>query len=493
MMLWRLLADKAAKMGDKPALVFPQRTLTFSGWWEEVRRFAGWLKEQGIEEGDAVAVFLPDCAEFAVAYFGVWVAGGVVVPIDFGAKEEALRHILEHCEAKAVLVAEKGYDAASVAGSVSSVRGVLRVPDEWGRVMDAPPQQPVEPPESAPSTLFYTSGTTGQPKAILWNYKHLKGAPMIMHHFGYVRQDDVKLCVVPFSHCGGLVYLQNAAYAGCTVHFMRRFIPGRFVEMLQKHKITCFHTVPAIFVATVMTDEFTKADLSSLRWVSNFGAMLNEEAVRRFGERCPNARLVQGWGMTESAPPNTLHHLNIHMPLKSVGVAPPWIEVAVVDEEGKKLPSGEVGEIVLRGWVVMEGYYKAPELTKQTIKEGWLHSGDLGYIDENGWLYIVGRKKDVIIVGGLNVLASEVEDVLKRYEGVADAAVVGAADRLRGEVVKAYVELEQGAKVTEGELIEHARALLEPFKVPKSVVIVERLPRTTSGKVAKWRLKEMDA
>ena len=221
--------------------------------------------------------------------------------------------------------------------------------------------------------------------------------------------------------------------------------------------------------------------------------MLNEEAVRRFGERCPNARLVQGWGMTESAPPNTLHHLNIHMPLKSVGVAPPWIEVAVVDEEGKKLPSGEVGEIVLRGWVVMEGYYKAPELTKQTIKEGWLHSGDLGYIDENGWLYIVGRKKDVIIVGGLNVLASEVEDVLRRYEGVADAAVVGAADRLRGEVVKAYVELEQGAKVTEGELIEHARALLEPFKVPKSVVIVERLPRTTSGKVAKWRLKEMDA
>ena len=164
-----------------------------------------------------------------------------------------------------------------------------------------------------------------------------------------------------------------------------------------------------------------------------------------------------------------------------------------MDEEGKKLPSGEVGEIVLRGWVVMEGYYKAAELTRQTIREGWLHSGDLGYIDDNGWLYIVGRKKDVIIVGGLNVLASEVEDVLRRCEGVADAAVVGAADRLRGEVVKAYVELKQGASLTEGELIEHARALLEPFKVPKRVVIVKRLPRTTSGKVAKWRLKEMDA
>ena len=492
-MLWKLLEHKAKKIGDKPALVFPQRTLTFSGWWEEVRRFAGWLKKHGISEGESVAVFLPNCAEFAVAYFGVWAAGGVVVPVDFSVKEEGLRRILEHCEAKVVLVGESRYDAASVAGSVSSVRSVLRVPEEWGRVMDTQPQQPVEPPESAPSTLFYTSGTTGEPKAILWNYKQLKGAPMIMQYFGYVRQDDVKLCVVPFSHCGGLVYLQNAVYVGCTVHFMQRFVPGRFVEMLQKHKITCFHTVPAIFVATVMTDEFAKADLPSLRWVASFGAMLNEEAVRRFGERCRNAKLVQGWGLTESAPPNTLHRLNIDMPLKSVGVAPPWIEVAVVNDEGKKLPPGEVGEIVLRGWVVMKGYYKAPELTKQTIKEGWLHSGDLGYIDENGWLYIVGRKKDVIIVGGLNVLASEVEDALRRHEAVADAAVVAAKDRLRGEVVKAFVELKQNAKVTERQLIEHVRTLLEPFKVPKRVVILERLPRTASGKVAKWRLKETNA
>jgi len=245
-----------------------------------------------------------------------------------------------------------------------------------------------------------------------------------------------------------------------------------------------------MFVALVRAAEFEQADLSSLKWVATFGAMADLGALEKLQKKCPDLVILNGWGMMEAAPPNTLPRLNREeIDLRGVGFVPPWIEIKVVSDTGREVAQGETGEVVMSGWVVMDGYYKDPELTAETIRDGWLHSGDLGRLDKRGYLYIVGRKKDVIIVGGFNVHSSEVETVLVEHPAVAEAAVTGVADDIRGEVVKAHLVLAPGATVDTRELTEFCRSRLESYKVPKVFEFHAELPRTSTGKVAKWQLR----
>jgi len=492
------LVSTAEKFGDRTALIQKERKVGFRDWAENSAKFANFLRSIGIGKGDKVALHLPNGIDYAVAQFGVWGAGAVCVPLDMRITEENLKRTLEHSDTKVlVTVSEASFDACSVAASVPTVTDVVVAPEgrsgehSFGKILEeGDPSIPTEAPSfSDHSVIYYTSGTTGEPKGILWNYRHLTAAPMIMKHFDYIVEGDACLSALPFSHGGGTVYLQNAAYFGAPLVIMERFRPAEFVRLTEKHRVTCFHIVPPIFVAVVMTDEFMKADLGSIRWVSNFGAMVNEAAVRRFGERCPNARLVNGWGLMETAPPNTLQPLDEDAPIRSVGKAPPWIELRIVDDAGKELPLGEVGEVLIRGWVVMEGYYKAPEETDEVLRDGWFHTGDLGKMDEKGYLYIVGRKKDVIIVGGLNVIATDVEGAIKGHPAVADCAVIAAKHPSRGEVVKAVVELKEGEEATEAEIVDFLRDKLESYKIPRIVEFVDELPRTRTGKVAKWQLR----
>ena len=496
-MIFQALLSTAAAVGDKPAFVQRDRSISFRKWAEDSCRFANFLRSLGVGAGDKVALHLPNSIEYAVAQFGTWGAGAVSVPLDMTITRDRLEKTLRHCEAKVLVTTpEAPVDSRAAAAAAPALTDLVMLPEGDGGehsfsriIADGDPSPPAtEVAPSDHSVIYYTSGTTSEPKAILWNHRHLTAAPMIMHLFDYARASDVTLCAVPLSHGGGTVYLQNAAYHGTTVVMMTQFRPGEFVRLCEKHRVTCFHIVPAIFAAVVMTEEFTEADLSALRWVTNFGAVINEAAVRRFGERCPGARLLNGWGLMETAPPNTLPPLDRDAPLSSVGCPPPWIDLRVVDESDDPLPTGEVGEVVLRGWVVMEGYYKAPELTEQAIRNGWFHTGDLGRLDEEGYLYIVGRKKDVIIVGGLNVVAGDVEKMIREHPAVADCAVVPAEDPVRGEVVKAVVELKPGAEVTEAGIKDFLRGRLENYKLPRIVEFVDSLPRTRTGKVARRRL-----
>jgi long-chain acyl-CoA synthetase len=263
------------------------------------------------------------------------------------------------------------------------------------------------------------------------------------------------------------------------------------LENIQQHKVTCFHIVPAMYNAILTLKQIEKFDLSSLRWVVVFGAPSSPEIMQRFNKYCPNAKLLNGWGMTETCPPNTVTPFDSDN-IASVGKPAPSCSIKIVDEQGQELPNGTIGEIVISGWVIMDCYYKDPEATASVKRDGGLHTGDLGRIDDEGFLYIVGRKKEMIKVAGQIVYAPEVEAAFYKNEIVAEVAVIGIPDSLRGETVKAFVVLVDGNKSTSEDLRYFAKEHLAHFKVPQSIEIRSELPKNRAGKIDKILLKTLE-
>ncbi|HOK55959.1 MAG TPA: AMP-binding protein, partial [bacterium] len=246
--------------------------------------------------------------------------------------------------------------------------------------------------------------------------------------------------------------------------------------------------VPTMFIGMLNLEVFEKFHLPKLRWAAVFGAPYSPDVIKKFNKVCPQAKLLSGYGLTETAAPNVLPPLE-DVRFGSVGKPVPWIEVKIVDEDGVEVPKGEVGEIIMKGWPVTPGYYNQPDLTAQVIRDGWLYTGDLGKFDNDGYLYIVGRKKDVIIVGGLNVYATEVEGVIYKHPKVKEVAVVGVPDKIRGEAIKAVIVPKEGEELTESEIKNYCREHLATYKVPSIIEFRNELPKTGSGKIKKELLR----
>jgi acyl-CoA synthetase (AMP-forming)/AMP-acid ligase II len=489
-----------AERGSKPALITSSGVVTFRELRGLTFALASALRDAGAGRGSHVAILLSEGADYCVAYGAIWLLGAVAVPLSAAMKPGTVAGVLSHADVEFLLLddsyplpaAEFRKRVPSLKWIASAREGAAGVDNSLERICELPAGvlERAQTVESDTCAIFYTSGTTGEPKGIVWNYRHLDGPTMIMEHFLGMPGDDVQICAAPLGHAGGLAYYLGCLKWGLPTVLMPRFVPGSFLGAVEKHRVTMCFLVPAMFVALARDPQFEKADLSSLRWVATFGAAADLTALEKLQRKCPDLTIINGWGMMEAAPPNTLPRLDRErVDLRGVGFAPPWIDIKVVSDTGREVPQGETGEIVLRGWVVMDGYYKDPELTAETIRDGWLHSGDLGYVDERGCVYVVGRKKDVIIVGGLNVHASEVEGVLLQHPDVAQVAVTGAADALRGEVVKAHVVLAPGRTVDASGLTEFCRSRLESYKVPRVFEFLGQLPRTSTGKVAKWQLQ----
>jgi acyl-CoA synthetase (AMP-forming)/AMP-acid ligase II len=346
--------------------------------------------------------------------------------------------------------------------------------------------------------IFYTSGTTGKPKGVLVNYLQLDAPPKAMTHFVDFTKEDIALCALPFSHLGGLIYLQNSIVFGITVVLMERFIPLEFLKNIQKYRITCLWIVPSMYYALLQLKEFESYDLSSIRWMDIFGAPSSPDALRRFYRYCPGAHLLHGWGLTETNAPTCVIPMGSKK-LESVGKPAPWIEVKIFsseggsapggDEQDKELAIGQVGEIVVRGWVVTDGYYKDPEATRRALRNGWFHTGDLGKFDNEGYLYIIGRKKEMIKVAGEIVFEPDIEAAIHKHSDVAEVAVIGVSDKLRGEVPKAFVVLKDGSKVSEEDLRYFCREHLAHFKIPHYFEFAISLPKNRTGKVDKEKLR----
>lgn len=493
-----LVAQCARRYADKPALIFKDQEISFARLADRVGRYAALFQQVGIHKGDRIGFQLPNGPEAVYCYLACFYVGAVGVPLDFMLKEDEVRSCLGHAEVKVFIYQpRRAADPAKWRAALPALKSVLTVGNGQPAELDlnkladqaGSEYQPVETADADPALIMYTSGTTGKPKGILLNTRHLTGSPAAMKHFVDLTDHDVKLAAIPFSHIGGFIYIQNCIHFGITLVIMDRFQPFEFLANVERYRVTCFHIVPPMYNALLTLKEIERFDLSSLRWVVVFGAPSSPDILKRFHQYIPNAKLLNGWGMTETSPPNTVTPLDSDN-IQSVGKSAPHCEIRVVDEQGQECSAGTIGEIVISGWIVMDGYYKEPEETAQVLRDGWLHTGDLGRFDTEGYLYIVGRKKEMIKVAGQIVYAPEVEAALLKHEQVAEAAVVGVEDELKGEAVRAFVVLHAQADVTADDLRGFCREHLANFKVPQAITIKDGLPKNRTGKIDKAALKE---
>lgn len=493
----RLLNQACRQYESKPAIIFKDEIISFQKLDENVKRLTNLLKDLGVRKGDKVAMYLPNCPEYIYSYLAAFSLGAVGVPLDFMLKTDELVSCLGHSEAK-VLIAKSRPDVtfSEIKNQVESLEIILQIDGQIKGTINYADlitktgikniESEIDPKDSA--LIIYTSGTTGKPKGILLNYRHLEGSPQAMKHFVDLSHKDIKLAAIPLSHIGGFIYIQNCICFGITLILMERFQPMEFLENIQKHKVTCFHIVPPMYTAILTLKQIEKFDLSSLRWVVVFGAPSSPEILERFHTYCPNAKLLNGWGMTETCPPNTVTPLDSKN-IASVGKPAPHCEISIVDENNQEVSAGQIGEIKIRGWIIMDGYYKDEEATAEMIKDGWLYTGDLGKFDAEGFLYIVGRKKEMIKVAGQIVYAPEVEATFYKHEAVSEAAVIGIPDKMKGEAVKAFIVLKSGRNESVEDLRYFAREHLANFKVPQVIEIKTELPKNRTGKIDKEMLK----
>ncbi|MFH1245189.1 MAG: AMP-binding protein [Candidatus Omnitrophota bacterium] len=480
------LREQAEQYPHKPFIIFKDNTITFQEAVNTVNKLANFLAKQGIKKGDKVAIYLPNGPEYVYSYFAVFTLGAVAVPLDIRLTPEELTGVLKHSEA-AFILSQSGLAAQASRPMENLPCPALFAPFDAALREESPRIAAIKVKEKDPAILFYTSGTTGAPKAVILNYRHLDNAPLMFEHIKITDMFATIICPLPLAHIGGFISLQINASFGSTLVLMDRFMPVEFLRLVEKYKVTFFFIVPPMFIAMLHLKEFEKYNLASLRGADVFGAPSDPAMIMRFKQCCPNAVLFNGWGMTETSAPNTVSAPD---KLDSVGRAAPWCEIKIFDHCDKELPAGEIGEIVVRGWPVMAGYYKEPRMTKEILRRGWLHTGDLGCLDKEGNLYIKGRKKDMIIVGGLNVYSPEVEHTIAAHPQVKEVAVIGIPDKLRGEAVKAVVVLKEGERAGEQDIKTFCKERLIHFKVPQVVEFRETLPKTASGKVRKEALKE---
>jgi long-chain acyl-CoA synthetase len=490
-----ILRESARSTPDKPLMYFADRSWTYAEVDEISGRVAASLLASGLRPGATVAVQLPNVPQFLFAYFGILKAGLVMMPLNPLLRAPEIAYHLADSDA-AALVTFDAYsaEALSVVGdrptwAVGDPPAGARSFDELYRSADRTEIAATNADDTA--VLLYTSGTTGRPKgAELTHFQMFMACTVGGETFGY-RPEDVSLLVLPLFHVFGLSSTLNVAVRyGGSVALVPRFEISAVLDALERHRCTVFCGVPTMYVGLLHADTAGR-DLSALRVGVSGGASIPGAVIRGFEEKFPGVVILEGYGLSETVALATFNQSAEQRRVLSIG-RPMWgVEIRVLDDADRELPPGEdnVGEIVMRGHNVMKGYYKNPEATAEAVRGGWFRTGDLGYRDSDGFLYIVDRKKDLVIRGGFNVYPREVEEVLHQHAAVAEAAVVGTPDERLGEEVVAYVTVRAGAAAEPAELVEFCKQRLAAYKYPRVVTILDELPRNATGKVLKTELR----
>ncbi len=483
--------ENVATYGEYVSLVFEEREITNVEQQRAAARLAHALRRLGVGVGDRVVVMLPNCPEVMQAYGAILRLGGVIVPVVFLLGPAEVRHILDHSEAKVVITAPElaakvegwGGTVVLVGGEAPGARAyeaiVAREPDAFPTVERARDDLAV---------ILYTSGTTGTPKGVALSHHNLAANARASASLYELDREAWALAVLPLSHSYGLTVMNAGHLLGTRAVLLRWFHPEAVLEAIERHRVQSMSGVPTMYVYLLNYPDAARFDTSSMRLWGSGAAPLPVEIVEPF-ERTFGGRLQEGYGLTEASPVVSAHRLSGERRLGSVGQPIPGVEVTILDDDDRPQPTGEIGEVCVRGENVMLGYYRMPEETARTIRNGWLHTGDVGRLDADRYLYIVERKKDLIIRGGFNIFPREVEEVLYGHPAVAEAAVVGARDPLMGEEVVAFVVLRAGAPATPEAIIAFAQERLAKYKCPKTVRIVESLPKSPIGKILRKELR----
>jgi long-chain acyl-CoA synthetase len=495
-----MLRETALESPDKPCVLINDTSLTYAQVDEISGRIATSLLGLGLERGDKVAVQLPNLPQFLFSYFGIMKAGLTMVPLNPLLRAPEIAYHLENSDAK-LLVTFEMFAEEAVKGAGDVPVYVVNLPgndqrpegtkhfDELYFADDTREIVPTMADDTA--VLLYTSGTTGKPKgAELTHFQLFMNCTTAGALFEF-QDDDVTLAVLPFFHVFGLSSVLNCAIRyGGTLSLVPRFEVEPVLDAMERDKVSVFLGVPTMFFA-LLAQDVSKRDLSRLRISVSGGAAIPGEVIRGFEEKF-GVVILEGYGLSESASTATFNRSAEDRKVLSIGKRIWGVECQVHDEDGKHLPPGadNVGEIVLRGHNIMKGYYKNPEATEEAFRGGWFHTGDLGYEDEDGFLFIVDRKKDLVIRGGYNVYPREIEEVLYEHPAVAEAAVIGKPDDKLGEEVVAFVALKQGASAEPDEIKAFAKERLAAYKYPREVRIVDDLPKGPTGKILKKELRD---
>jgi long-chain acyl-CoA synthetase len=487
-----ILANSAASHPDRTAVRLDERALSYRELDELSARAASWLAGRGITPGDRVGLMAPNTLEFVELYYGILRAGAVVVPMNPLFKSREVSYHLSDSGAALAFAWHGVADQATAGAAGAGTDLVIIEPSELagtlGHCDPVPGVADRAPTDTA--VILYTSGTTGQPKgAELTHANLLSNIEVTRTTLLNLRPADVMLGALPLFHSFGQTVVMGCAIAtgGCLT-LLPRFDPVRALEIIKRDQVTVLAGVPTMYTAILHSAGGSAGDVASLRLCVSGGAAMPVELMRAF-EKQFDCMILEGYGLSETSPVASFNHPDRERKPGTIGQAIAGVEMRIQDDEGDPLPSGEIGEIAIRGDNVMKGYWRRPRDTEEAMAGGWFRTGDLGLVDPEGYFSIVDRKKDMIIRGGLNVYPREVEEVLYEHPAVAEAAVVGVPDQLLGEEVAAVVTLKPGASADPDQLREHVKGQLAAYKYPRHVWIVDALPYGGSGKILKRAIK----
>jgi long-chain acyl-CoA synthetase len=500
-----LLELSARRDPGKVAVIFDDMKLRYAEVNGAANKIANGLAGLGVQPGDKVALMLPNTPHFVICYYAILKLGATVVPLNVLFKRHEVAYHLDDSDAVALIVWE-GFvgEAAEGFGQAKQCRNLI--------VAQAPGSTATLPEGALPlnalmadtspvfdthqtmpddtAVILYTSGTTGRPKgAELSHANMLFNAMTCAEKLMAISRDEVALAVLPLFHSfGQTCVMNNMLYAGATITLLPRFEPQKALEVMARDRVTYFAGVPTMYFYLLSFPDAGSYDLSALRICCSGGSAMPVEVMHAFNKKY-SVTILEGYGLSETSPVASFNHPDRDPKPGSIGT-PIWgVEMRCVDSDGRQVPAGELGEIVIRGHNVMKGYYKRPDANAESIRGGWFYTGDVAYQDADGYFFIKDRVKDMIIRGGFNVYPREIEEVLYGHPAIAEAAVIGIHDTALGEEIKAVVALKPGQSAVEQQIIDYCKERLAAYKYPRSVEIRDTLPKTATGKILKRELK----
>jgi len=480
-----MLEDAVQKHSERTVLISDKQHITYGELNKAVKAVAGLLKEAGIGKGDNVALMLPNIPEFVYSYFGILKTGAAVVPLNTSSTPFELTYLLNNSDSKVLITQAaqvKKFD--EIKYKLLTCNKVIAIDslNENGELLagtGCEDSSDVKIDPEDPATIIYTAGLTGKSMgAVLSHHNLCAELDMIQPIFRRTR-DDVGLCLIPLFHSfGGTVNMLNVVQAGCSTVMMDRLTMDSLFATIEREKISYIAAVPRLYIGMIFYEKAAKYDLSSLKLCVTGGSSMPSDFLPVF-EKKFGARILEGYGLTEASPACSFNRIERVSRPGSIGTPLTGIEIKIVDDKGHEVPRNEIGELIVKGDNVMKGYYKNEAATAAVLKDGWLYTGDLGRMDEKGYICLTGLKKRMIITSGFNVYPRELETVLNMHPAVEKSRVSGKEDLMRGEIVKAHIVLKKGQSADEKEIIRYCKTYLSSYKVPREVEFAQTISEST--------------